>query len=825
LYKAGQLPAAIAAALIWILLSIGASTPVSAQGAAPNEGGPGSASAPVVPQQVRYAGKLGTRGGDTVEAVFRIYAAAEGGDPLWSETQRVTTSEDGSYSVLLGSVSLSGLPQTVFAGGAARWLGVSVERGAEQERVLLSSVPYAMKSADAESLAGHAVSEFVTQEQLAQLAQLAQLSAQSGAAGSSAPAITPLASGALSGSGTDGTIPLWTGTLTQGNSEIVQVGSDIGINEAAPGATLDVGGTTMFRGTATLPAEATATASAGYRSQLLDFTDSAWSTTANEPVAQTWRLYAIDHANDTANPTSSLDFQFQNGAGAATPTVLSIEQTGVIDFAPTQTFPGTAQLGTSNTFASSASFADGVQGLTASGTGVSGTATGTGFAGYFLNNTTVSPSLYAENDASGNPGLGVAVKGYVSGASAIGVLGKSIGDSAYGVFGENVGGTDSWGVHGSATGPGSHGVYGVSTGPADENAVTGDGVVGVSTYGAGTHGISGAGSTTGAGYSESASGAWGDAGNADVPGVLGTNDNGYAGEFVSNGNASSVTFNSRNFGTGAAANIENESGSAITMEVSNNTPNSASAAFLLNFSNVNPTLSLKNGGTGGVEVSRAGLFTSLMATTPLGTCGIGGEGDLSCTGQVKALVTSKDGARKVETYATQSAENWMEDYGTGVMERGVSVVKIDPAFAETISESADYHVFITPRGDSKGLYVINATADRFEVRESGGGTSSLTFDYKIVARRRGYEGERLKDVTESFNAAKARADQTQQNKPKPLAQKKGRSVSSLAPGMSQATKAALEASESGPRPTQLRAPESRPGARNSANQTLIATHP
>ena len=292
----------------------------------------------VVPQQVRFTGKVATRAGDSVEAVFRIYAAPQGGDPLWIETQRVSIAEDGSYSVLLGGASLSGLPQTVFAGGAARWLGVSIERGAEQERVLLSSVPYAMKSADAESLAGHAVSDFVTKEEFA---DFAQSSTQRGQQGVTAPAITPLTSGAVIGSGTEGIIPLWTGTLTQGNSEITQLGTDIGINEATPAATLDVGGTENVQGTLSLPAENTATVSAGYRSQLLDFTDSAWSTTTKAPVAQTWRLYVTDSANNSANPTSSFNFQFQNGVGTPTPTILSIAQTGVISFAPTQTFPGT----------------------------------------------------------------------------------------------------------------------------------------------------------------------------------------------------------------------------------------------------------------------------------------------------------------------------------------------------------------------------------------------------------------------------------------------------------------------------------------------------
>jgi len=114
---------------------------------------------------------------------------------------------------------------------------------------------------------------------------------------------------------------------------------------------------------------------------------------------------------------------------------------------------------------------------------------------------------------------------------------------------------------------------------------------------------------------------------------------------------------------------------------------------------------------------------------------IGDRGNLSCTGQVKTLVSTGGGTRKVETYSVQSPENWMEDFGSGTLQKGVAVVSIDAAFAETVSETADYHVFITPNGDSKGLYVIRKTATTFEVRESGGGTSSLSFDYRIVAKR------------------------------------------------------------------------------------------
>ncbi len=149
------------------------------------------------------------------------------------------------------------------------------------------------------------------------------------------------------------------------------------------------------------------------------------------------------------------------------------------------------------------------------------------------------------------------------------------------------------------------------------------------------------------------------------------------------------------------------------------------------------------------------LYNFSRLPTLSGSCGIGG-GTLTCTGQMKTLATTGGGAHTVETYAPQSAENWMEDYGTGTMKMGVAVVKIDPAFADTVSETADYHVFLTPNADSRGLYVINKTLTSFEVRESGGGTSSLTFDYKIVGKRRGFEAQRLVDVTERFNKEQAR---------------------------------------------------------------------
>jgi hypothetical protein len=50
-----------------------------------------------------------------------------------------------------------------------------------------------------------------------------------------------------------------------------------------------------------------------------------------------------------------------------------------------------------------------------------------------------------------------------------------------------------------------------------------------------------------------------------------------------------------------------------------------------------------------------------------------------------------------------------------------------------------------PNGECKGLYVTHKTATSFEVRELGGGTSRVTFDYRITALRKNYENIRLAD--------------------------------------------------------------------------------
>ena len=71
--------------------------------------------------------------------------------------------DTGHYTALLGSTKADGLPLEL-AHPAAQWLGIRPEGEAEQPRIILLSVPYALKAADAETLGGKPASSYVTMQ-------------------------------------------------------------------------------------------------------------------------------------------------------------------------------------------------------------------------------------------------------------------------------------------------------------------------------------------------------------------------------------------------------------------------------------------------------------------------------------------------------------------------------------------------------------------------------------------------------------------------------------------------------------------------------------
>ena len=99
-----------------------------------------------------------------VEVVtLSIYAAQDGGLPLWQEMQTVTVDTTGRFTVLLGASHPDGLPPAVFASGEARWMSLLFARPGEVEspRTRITSVPYALKASDAETLGGRPASAYL----------------------------------------------------------------------------------------------------------------------------------------------------------------------------------------------------------------------------------------------------------------------------------------------------------------------------------------------------------------------------------------------------------------------------------------------------------------------------------------------------------------------------------------------------------------------------------------------------------------------------------------------------------------------------------------
>ena len=349
----------------------------------------GSPTSSQVPPLIQLSNVASDEGGNSLSGVvsitFSLYAGQRGGQPLWIETQNnVQLDATGHYSVQLGITKPNGVPTTLFTTGEARWLGVRIAEQAEQPRVLLLSVPYALKAGDAATIGGLPPSAFVL---AAPLSGAAPVSATDPATGPGAPP----PSGDVTGTGKVNYLPLWDTTSDIISSVVFQKGTGstarIGINTITPATTLDVKGGGTIRGTLSLPATAAATATAGKNSQALNLAASAFNSTSSTAVNQTFQWQSEPAGNDTSTPSGTLNLLFGEGATKPSETGLNIASNGQITFATGQTFPGTGT-------------GDGTVTSVATGLGLTGgpiIASGT-----LTIDTAVVPQLKTANTFSGN---------------------------------------------------------------------------------------------------------------------------------------------------------------------------------------------------------------------------------------------------------------------------------------------------------------------------------------------------------------------------------------------------------------------------------------
>jgi hypothetical protein len=577
-------------------------------------------SSTVVPTLVSFSGVLTDLNNKPLTGVvgvtFALYKEQQGGAPLWLETQNVYPDKTGHYSVMLGSTKRTGLPPDLFVAGEARWLAVQPQGQPEQPRIMLLSVPYALKAADAQTVGGLPASAFVLAAPPA-----------AGITASPQAAVQPAATGTTSvttAGGTVNQVPLWDSTSDITSSAITQTGggttAKIGIGTTTPSSTLDVKGGSTVRGTLYLPTKGTATATTTYNSQPLKLTASAFNSGTAAAVPQNFQWQAEPVGNNTATTSGTLNLLYAPGAATPAETGLKISSkglllagglglntaapaqtlevdsgnalvkgsnnfkttadtaflyigdtnhpieaiwntglaigtykvpqaffiqdqtgkvgigtttpaytldvngtgnfTGLVTFAPGQTFPGTGTItgvtaGTDLTGGGSSGNVtlnvDTTKVVTGVVAGTDLTGGGTGGVQTLNLDTTKVPQLVANNTFTGiqtikgsafgvvatgaNYGLsGTGLAGVNGSGSLVGVQGTTTNGGGDGVYGE-ASGANAYGVYGKASGANSYAVYGF-----DDNISTGTGVFGmahdccVAVYGVGGTGVYGSGS-------------------------------------------------------------------------------------------------------------------------------------------------------------------------------------------------------------------------------------------------------------------------------------------------------------------------------------------
>ncbi|MGB6403640.1 MAG: hypothetical protein WBF26_12420 [Candidatus Sulfotelmatobacter sp.] len=333
-----------------------------------DQSSPTLASTATVPRLIRIRGAVRDEAGQplsgAIGVTFALYADQNDQTALWQESQTVQLDSGGNYSVLLGASNEEGLPQEVFSAGEARWLGVRPEGQAEQPRILLLSVAYALKAADTDMLGGKPASAFMLADsqsssvststaQEADGAQAGSRTSQSAlqavASGSGIAALATAAATTCTAITSDGTatvnqIAKFTTACNIENSAIFESGGSVGIGNTSPVAKLDVSGTSIIRGSLTaqagaiFPPTAAATTTQGFDSNPLDLEAASYNTTLLRSIDYIFQWQAEPTGNDSTNTGATLNLLY-GVSGDVSETGLSIAKNGILTFASGQTFP------------------------------------------------------------------------------------------------------------------------------------------------------------------------------------------------------------------------------------------------------------------------------------------------------------------------------------------------------------------------------------------------------------------------------------------------------------------------------------------------------
>jgi hypothetical protein len=399
-----------------------------------------------------------------------------------------------------------------------------------------------------------------------------------------------------------------------------------------------------------------------------------------------------------------------------------------------------------------------------------------------------------EGSVGANGGYGVLGLAQPKSASSVGVYGLTTGPGSIGVYAQSQSTNDanpSFGLE--AISKNGNGIWGITLRP-DAAAVlatnqigtagvglqasgTGNGIVSTSTHQNGVLGTSSAMNGI-VGQTAFSSGLRGngfagvlgqdlstDNGVSDA-GVAGTSVSGFGVEGTTTGDGSGVAGFSKTgigvygsspgsfglLGTSAAIGVEGTSSAGIGLVADTaatpypSDPSGVNGPPALEVSTDSGAPAIKVAGTNGdvfsLDASGNVIVSGNLTVDGTVTSG-GGRG--TCASCPAPLAhpqrTAANGA--VGTYTPEQTVRSIEDVGEGRLVAGAALVRLDSAFAAATDPNSPYLVFITPQGESNGLYVTEKTRSGFAVRENAGGRSTIAFDYRIVATPFGSTAARL----------------------------------------------------------------------------------
>ncbi|MEO0227037.1 MAG: hypothetical protein ABIL70_03185 [candidate division WOR-3 bacterium] len=353
---------------------------------------------------------------------------------------------------------------------------------------------------------------------------------------------------------------------------------------------------------------------------------------------------------------------------------------------------------------------------------------GEGAGGLFNGDTTGLVAWGAQKDIGvGVWGVGNNLGSRMRPSLGAGVIGNA--GRGYGVYGTTDSATAGQsGVYGRSNATNGLGVVGVGNNISSYNYVAGSGVVGNGNYG--VFGIPGTTNGMGVvGYNDASAERWG---------MLGGTYSGVQG--VSNNTSGAGVFGQHTSGAGVGV-------------YGTFTPASTDAYAV--YGNGYVTQWYGYGGYfyggyrgvyGSVNVastqSGAGVYGVDPYPNNTTQWGVYAVGDMGCSGTKNAVVRTSRGPRVL--YTIESPEVWFEDFGSGQLNNGRTHIELDPLFLETVTidNNNPMKVYITLTDECNGVYVKKGRTG-FDVIELNNGKSNATFDYRIVAKRKGVENRRL----------------------------------------------------------------------------------